>query len=76
MYSRMSHRHAPVFGFKTSEELQQYLLHEGNVAVLPRSSFGKRNIGETEEYIRLSYAVSNDDIIKGLDRIKKAVEKK
>lgn len=63
-------------GFATSEEFQQYLLHEGNVAVLPRSSFGKRNIGENEEYIRLSYAVSNDDIIKGLDRIKKAVEKK
>ena len=63
-------------GFKPSEEFQQYLLHEGNVAVLPRSSFGKRNIGENQEYIRLSYAVSNDDIIKGLDRIKKAVEKR
>ena len=63
-------------GFATSEQFQQYLLHEGNVAVLPRSSFGKRNAGEDEEYIRLSYAVSNDDIIKGLDRIKKAVEKR
>jgi len=63
-------------GFNSSDELQQYLLHEGNVAVLPRSSFGKKNIGETDEYIRLSYAVSNDDIIKGLDRIKKAIERK
>ena len=62
-------------GLKSSEELQQYLLHEGGVAVLPRTSFGVRNKGENQEYIRLSYATGNDVIINGLARIKKAVEK-
>jgi aspartate aminotransferase len=62
-------------GLKSSEELQQYLLHEGGVAVLPRTSFGVRNKGENQEYIRLSYATGNDVIINGLARIKKAIEK-
>jgi aspartate aminotransferase len=62
-------------GFKSSEELQQYLLHEGGVAVLPRTSFGVRNKGENQEYIRLSYATGNDVIMNGLARMKKAIEK-
>jgi aspartate/methionine/tyrosine aminotransferase len=61
-------------GFKNSKELQQFLLHEGNVAVLPRTSFGSKNLGENEEYIRLSYATSRDNIIEGLKRIKNAIE--
>jgi len=44
--------------------------------VLPRASFGVRNKGENQEYIRLSYAKGNDVIINSLARIKKAVEKK
>jgi len=63
-------------GFATSEEFQKYLLHEAGVAVLPRSSFGVRNTGENNEYVRLCYAVSEKEIIEGLARIKKAVEKK
>jgi aspartate aminotransferase len=59
----------------TSEEFQKYLLHEAGVAVLPRSSFGVRNTGENNEYVRLCYAVSEKEIIEGLSRIKKAVEK-
>ena len=62
-------------GFATSEEFQKYLLHEAGVAVLPRSSFGIRNAGENNEYVRLCYAVSEKEIIEGLARIKKAVEK-
>jgi len=57
-----------------SEALQQYLLYKGNVAVLARSCFGQRNKGEREEYIRLSYATSRENILEGLRRIKKAVE--
>jgi len=57
-----------------SSEFQQYLLDKGNVAVLPRSSFGIKNEGETEEYIRLSYATGEKEIIEGLKRIKKAIE--
>ena len=63
-------------GFESSVELQQYLLHEGGVAVLPRTSFGVKNKGEKEEYIRLSFATSNEAIEKGLERMKKAIEKK
>ena len=63
-------------GFKDSVELQQYLLHEGGVAVLPRTSFGIKNKGEKEEYIRLSFATGNEAILNGLARIKKAIEGK
>jgi Aspartate/tyrosine/aromatic aminotransferase len=62
-------------GLKDSKELQLLLLHEGNVAVLPRTSFGIKNEGETEEYIRLSYATSRENIAEGLKRIKKVIEK-
>ncbi|MHB8279938.1 MAG: pyridoxal phosphate-dependent aminotransferase, partial [Candidatus Humimicrobiaceae bacterium] len=63
-------------GFKDSVELQQYLLHEGGVAVLPRTSFGIKNKGEKEEYIRLSFATGDEAILNGLARIKKAIEGK
>ncbi len=63
-------------GFKDSSALQQYLLHEAGVAVLPRTSFGVKNIDENEEYIRLSFATGNDAIIGGLARMKKAIEGK
>lgn len=63
-------------GFANSEALQEYLLYDGNVAVLPRTSFGRRNTGEKEEYIRLSYATSMENIHEGLKRIKTAIEKK
>ncbi len=61
---------------RDSKELQQYLLHKANVAVLARSCFGQRNVGEKDEYIRLSYATSRENIIEGLKRIKKAIESK
>ena len=62
-------------GFKNAKELQTYLLHEANVAVLPQNSFGMRNEGETQEYIRLSFATSKDNIYEGLNRIKNALNK-
>lgn len=63
-------------GFHDSKELQQYLLHRANVAVLARSCFGQRNEGEKEEYVRLSYVTSRENIIEGVKRIKKAIESK
>ena len=63
-------------GFKDAEQLQDYLLYKGNVAVLARTSFGNKNTGETEEYLRLSYATSKENIKEGLRRIKQAVENK
>lgn len=62
-------------GLKDSEELQDYLLYDHGVAVLARTSFGEKNKDETEEYIRISYATSKENIREGLKRIKKAVEK-
>lgn len=61
-------------GLKDSRELQQYLLYEVGVAVLARTCFGQKNQEENQEYIRLSYATSRDNIIEGVKRIKKAVE--
>jgi len=61
-------------GFKDAEQLQDYLLYEAGVAVLARTSFGLKNKDESEEYIRLSYATSKENIREGLARIKKAVE--
>jgi len=60
---------------RDSKKLQEYLLYEANVAVLGRSCFGCRNEEEKDEYIRLSYATSKKEILEGLRRIKKAVEK-
>jgi aspartate/methionine/tyrosine aminotransferase len=62
-------------GMKDSKELQDYLLNNAGVAVLARTCFGSRNVGENEEYIRLSYATSEDNIKEGLRRIKEALEK-
>lgn len=57
-------------GMKSSE-LADYLLEHAGVAVLSGSSFGAFGEG----YIRLSYATSVENINKGLERIKNAVEK-
>jgi len=59
---------------KNSNELQKKILHEGDVAVLPRTSFGIKNKDEKEEYIRLSYATSTENIKEGLKRIKRVIE--
>jgi len=61
-------------GLRTAKELQQKLLYEGNVAVLPRTSFGSKSKEENQEYIRLSYATSRENIRKGLERIKSILE--
>ena len=61
-------------GLKDSKELMMELLNKANVAVLSRSSFGIKNTGEKEEYIRFSYATSKENIIEGLRRIKKLLE--
>ncbi len=61
-------------GLPSAKALQEKLLYEGNVAVLPRSAFGQRNRDEAEEYVRLSYATSRENIIEGLARIKAVIE--
>lgn len=60
-------------GLKSSDELAKKLLHEGGVAVLPRSCFGRRPTTETEEYVRLSFAVSLDTVREGIGRMRKVM---
>jgi aspartate/methionine/tyrosine aminotransferase len=59
--------------FADSKALQHYLLHTAGVAALPRTAFGKKNSGETGEYLRFSYATSQPNILEGLYRMKAAL---
>src|ERR1700761_8473513 len=52
-------------GVKNTTELTSRLLHEAHVVAVPGEAFG------TQEHIRLSYAVAQNDIKEGLDRMKK-----
>ncbi len=56
-------------GINNSMELAMYLLEEAMAALVPGSAFG------SEGYIRMSYATSMENLQKGLDRIRAALEK-
>jgi aspartate/methionine/tyrosine aminotransferase len=56
---------------KSADELADLLLEEAGVAVLPGSSFGQYGEG----YLRISYVNSIENIERGLERIRKALEK-
>lgn len=60
-------------GLENAAEFQEYLLHEAGVAVLYRECFGSRFPGENREYIRISYASSQENISRALERIEQAV---
>jgi aspartate/methionine/tyrosine aminotransferase len=47
----------------TSAELSTLILDEVEVAVVPGEAFG------TPGYIRLSYALGDDDLIEGISRV-------
>jgi len=52
-----------------SSDLATYLLEDAKVALVSGDAFG------ADAYIRLSYATSMENIVKGLDRIEQAVAK-
>lgn len=52
----------------TPADLATYLLKEANIAVVPGEPFG------SQAHIRLSYATSLEAILRGLDRMDKAVQ--
>ena len=54
---------------KDSYDMARYLLEDAKVAVVPGEPFG------ADEYIRLSYATSMENIKKGLDRIEEVIAK-
>ena len=56
-----------------AEDLRKLLLENG-VAVLADIHFGKKDPNETNHYLRLSYATSKENIIKGLEIMKKVIE--
>ena len=60
-------------GFKNSRELQRFLLYKAGVAVLGQQCFGTRSLEDNDEYIRLSYVSSADDIKEALRRIETAL---
>lgn len=60
-------------GLPDSKAFADHLLDKAGVAVLARTCFGKKNDGETEEYVRISYATSMELIEKGLERVGKAL---
>lgn len=69
-------RVSPLFGrsvngkvMKNSSDIASYLLDDAKVALVSGDAFG------ADAYIRLSYATSMANIIKGLDRIEEAVSK-
>lgn len=55
---------------KTSQQLQHWLLHEHDLAVLHGTAFG--SLGEG--YLRFSYAASQQAIREGVEKMKKAFE--
>jgi aspartate aminotransferase len=56
--------------YGTSEKVTEQLLRDASVAVTPGSAFGPNGEG----YVRLSYATSREDIVKGIDRIEEALK--
>lgn len=58
---------APTGKISSSSDLALYLLEKANVALVHGGAFGDDN------YVRLSYATSMDEIRKGVDRIREAL---
>ncbi len=54
---------------KNSMDFTELLLDEAKVAVVPGDSFG------SDDHVRISYATSMENIVKGMDRIAEAVKK-
>lgn len=62
-------------GFRDSKQLQEYLLWEGHpgrklVSLTSKTDFGVKLEGETQEYLRVSNANSQDNIREGIRRIR------
>ncbi|MHA1734185.1 MAG: pyridoxal phosphate-dependent aminotransferase [Promethearchaeota archaeon] len=62
-------------GLPDAVAFQDYVLEQADVALLARTYFGAKDPDETQEYVRLSYCVSKENIEEGLARIKRVVEK-
>jgi aspartate aminotransferase len=54
---------------KDSLDFTEFILDEAKVAVVPGVAFG------SDDHVRISYATSMDDIVKGIDRMTEAIQK-
>ncbi|MEM7009452.1 MAG: aminotransferase class I/II-fold pyridoxal phosphate-dependent enzyme, partial [Thermodesulfobacteriota bacterium] len=54
---------------ENSLDFTEYILVEAKVAVVPGVAFG------ADDYVRISYATSMDDIVKGVERMTEALSK-
>ena len=61
-------RHYGEIVIESSTDLALYLLEQGHVATVAGDAFGAR------EYLRLSYATSEENITKGVEKIREALE--
>jgi aspartate aminotransferase len=52
-------------GLYSASDVARRLLHEAHVAVVPGEGFG------TQDHVRLSYAVSRENLERGLERMRK-----
>ena len=50
---------------ETSADLAEYILEQAEVAVVPGEAFGSPG------YLRLSYALGDDDLVDGITRLQK-----
>src|ERR1700760_2115899 len=50
---------------ESSADLAEYILEQAEVAVVPGEAFG------TPGYLRLSYALGDDDLVEGITRLQK-----
>jgi aspartate aminotransferase len=53
---------------KNSSDLCMYLLEKGHIATVPGSAFGE------DKCIRISYATSDDNLVKAMDRLENALK--
>ena len=61
-------------GVADAREFARRLLQEAGVAVLARSAFGTPASGEDQQYVRLSYAASREELEEGIRRLHQWVE--
>jgi len=57
---------------KSDEVFASHLLNEARVVTAPGSGFGKAGEG----HLRISYSVSYEQVIEGMERIRKCLENK
>ncbi len=67
LYGRTYSANGETFVVRGSDSLAEYLLEQSDVAVVPGSGFG------ADGYLRLSYATSLENIVKGVKRISEAI---